>query len=107
MNFLKVEPGSDSETCHVGNQVIDIKIEEVTDIKVEVDPVLITFPVIKAEDEVSCTSAYSVNHISQICTTSYCLSCHHLFVIHMKQLHCNERILKCLENYIYIYIYIF
>jgi hypothetical protein len=53
MNLLKVEPGSDSETCHDGNQVIDVKVEEVMDIQEEEDPVLITFPAIKAEHEVS------------------------------------------------------
>jgi hypothetical protein len=56
MDSLKVECGSDSETCHDGNQVIDIKVEEITGIQAEDDPVLITFPVIKAEDEVSCLS---------------------------------------------------
>jgi hypothetical protein len=53
MDSLKVEPGSDSETCHDGNQVIDIKVE-VTDVQEEEDPVLITFPLMKTEHEVSC-----------------------------------------------------
>jgi hypothetical protein len=51
MDFMKVEPGSDSETCHDGNQVIDMKAEDVTDMQ-EDDPVLMTSPVIKAEQEV-------------------------------------------------------
>lgn len=49
--FLKIEPGSDSETCPTSydeNYVIDIKVEE--------DPVPVTFPQIKAEPEVSCIS---------------------------------------------------
>jgi hypothetical protein len=52
MDLVKVVPGSDSETCHDGNQVIDIKAEDVTDIEVDDHPVLLTCPVIKAEQEV-------------------------------------------------------
>jgi hypothetical protein len=52
MDLLKDVPGSDSETCHDGNQVIDIKSEDVADIEVDEHPVLITFPVIKVEQEV-------------------------------------------------------
>jgi hypothetical protein len=37
IDSLKVELGSYSETCNDGNQFIDIKVEEVTDIKVEED----------------------------------------------------------------------
>jgi hypothetical protein len=52
IDFLKVEPLSSNETCptssHDGNKVIDIKVEE--------DPVPITFPGIKPEHEVSCMS---------------------------------------------------
>jgi hypothetical protein len=51
--LLKVEPGSDSETCHDENQIADIKVEKVTKIQEE-DPVLRTSPVIKTEHEVSC-----------------------------------------------------
>jgi hypothetical protein len=54
MDLVKVEPGSDSETCHDGNHFIAIKVEKATDIQEEDDPVLTTFPVIKAEDVVSC-----------------------------------------------------
>jgi hypothetical protein len=52
MDLLKVEPGSDIETCHDGNQVIDIKAEIASDIQEEEDPMLIPFPVIKVQQEV-------------------------------------------------------
>jgi hypothetical protein len=52
MDLLKVEPGSDDETCHDGNHAIYIKVEDVTDIQEEEHPVLITPPLIKAEQEV-------------------------------------------------------
>jgi hypothetical protein len=62
MDLLKVVPGSYSETCltssHVGNQVTDIKVEDVTDILEEDDPISTTLPVIKAEHEVSCRSVF-------------------------------------------------
>jgi hypothetical protein len=52
MYLLKVVPASKSDTCltfpHDGFQAIDIKEEE------EEDPLSGTFPVIKAEPEVSC-----------------------------------------------------
>ncbi|KDR14294.1 uncharacterized protein LOC110834627 [Zootermopsis nevadensis] len=51
INSLKVEPGSDSEMCRDGNQVIDKRVEEVRDTTVEENPMMKTFPVIKAEDE--------------------------------------------------------
>jgi hypothetical protein len=59
INLLKVVPGSCNETYltspHDGNQVMNVKAE-VTDVPEEVeDPLLTTFPVIKAEHEVSCT----------------------------------------------------
>jgi hypothetical protein len=48
-DFMKVEPGSISETCpafsYDGDHIIDIKVEE--------DPMPINFPGIKAEHEVS------------------------------------------------------
>jgi hypothetical protein len=60
MDFLKVEPGSDSETCpassHDENQLTDIKVEEASDTQEVEDPLLITLPGIKVECEVSCTS---------------------------------------------------
>jgi hypothetical protein len=50
-------PGSYSETCITsppdGNQIIDMKVEDVTDIQVKEDPMPVTFPVIKGEQEVS------------------------------------------------------
>jgi hypothetical protein len=58
INLLKVVPGSYNETSvtssHDINQVLNIKSE------VTGDPELITFPVIKAEHEVSCTSVCSL-----------------------------------------------
>jgi hypothetical protein len=56
MEILKVEPTSCSETCVTsfdGNEAIDVKVEEVTDLQVE-DPLLVTLPVVHAEQEVSC-----------------------------------------------------
>jgi hypothetical protein len=99
MDFLKVVPGSDSETCHDGKQIINKKIE-VTGIKVEESPVLITFPVTQHEDKVHCMCVYIVNHSPQVCTTSCCLSCHHQFCCLHEKLHCNARILKSLKNYV-------
>jgi hypothetical protein len=51
MELVKVVTGSYSETCHDGNQ-IGIKDEDVTDIQEDEDPLLITSPVIKSEQEV-------------------------------------------------------
>jgi hypothetical protein len=63
INLLKVVPGSYETyftSSHDGNQVIHIKAE-VTYVPEEgEDAVLITFPVIKAEHEVSCTSVCSL-----------------------------------------------
>jgi hypothetical protein len=55
-DLLEVAPGS--EMCETssrnGNQVLNMKAEEVPDIQEEEeDPLLITFPVIKNEHEVS------------------------------------------------------
>jgi hypothetical protein len=55
-DFLKGEPDSSSETCittHDGNQVIDVKVEEVSDTQEVEDPLLTTLPEIKSEREVS------------------------------------------------------
>lgn len=62
INSLKVEPGSDSEMCRDGNQVIDKRVEEVRDTTVEENPMMKTFPVIKAEDEVSYICVFIVKH---------------------------------------------
>jgi hypothetical protein len=55
-DILKVELGSCNEacitSCHDGNEVIDIKVEEVIHAEDEEDPLLIKFPVTKGEDEV-------------------------------------------------------
>ncbi|KDR09390.1 uncharacterized protein LOC110838769 isoform X2 [Zootermopsis nevadensis] len=60
INLQEVVPDSYSETSfeasYDNNQVIDIKVEDDGGVKVEEDPVMITFPVIKAEHEVSCVS---------------------------------------------------
>lgn len=60
MELLKSEPDICNETCvassYDGNQVIDIKVEEVTCIKEEEDPQSVSSPVIKTEHEVSCMS---------------------------------------------------
>jgi hypothetical protein len=84
INLPKVVPSSYSETSltssHDDNQVIDIKAEDVTDIQEEEeeDPLLITSPVIKAENEVSCMSVYIVRHFSEIYIITCCLSHLHL-----------------------------
>lgn len=49
MDLLKVEPDSGDES-----EVIDIKVEDTTDVKQEEDPLLITLPVTDNENEVSC-----------------------------------------------------
>ena len=51
MDVLKVEPDSGDES-----EVIDIKVEDTTDVKQEEDPLLITLPVTGTEHEVSCMS---------------------------------------------------
>jgi hypothetical protein len=55
-DLLKVVPGSYNETClpPQNTNQINIKLEEVTNIQEEKDPVEITFPNIKAEQEVIC-----------------------------------------------------
>lgn len=56
VDFVKVEPGSISETSsHDGNQT-DIKVEENSDTQEVEDPLLITLPGIKVECEVSCVT---------------------------------------------------
>jgi hypothetical protein len=62
MDILKSEPGSSSEKCLMssddGNQVVSIKTEEVTDMKVEGGPGPTTPAVIKTEPAVSCMSVW-------------------------------------------------
>jgi hypothetical protein len=52
MDLIKVEPGSDGEMCDDGTQTTCIKAKNVTDMKVEEHPVIITSPLIKDEQEV-------------------------------------------------------
>jgi len=60
MDILKSEPGSCIGTCQKssddGNHFVGIKVEEVTDIKAEVDPGPTTSIGIKTEPAVSCMS---------------------------------------------------
>jgi hypothetical protein len=62
IDLLKVVPGSYSEIyltpSHDGNQVINIKVEDFVGMQEEEeeDPLLIKFPVMKSEHEVSCMS---------------------------------------------------
>jgi hypothetical protein len=53
MDSLKDAPGSYSEACHDGNEVINIK-GEVKGVQEEEVPDLSTFPVTKTQREVSC-----------------------------------------------------
>lgn len=61
--MLKVEPSLRSETCvtsHDGNEVISVQVEATDDQhEEEEDPLLISFPVIKPEHEVSSTYVIS------------------------------------------------
>jgi hypothetical protein len=51
MELLSVVPGSDSETCHDGNQDIIVK-DDVTDMQEVEQPLQVTSPLIQAEQEV-------------------------------------------------------
>jgi hypothetical protein len=68
MDLLKVVPASYSETClsssHDGNQVIDVKVEDATDIQEQEDLFLTNFSAVQTDHEVSCMSVYIVRHIS-------------------------------------------
>jgi hypothetical protein len=74
INLLEVVPGSCSETCYDRNQVINIKVEEVADVQEEEVAEPITFPVIKAEHEVSCICVCIPIHISQISCIVFLIS---------------------------------
>lgn len=57
--MLKIVFGSNSKTCHDGNQFIEVKSEdlseeEATKEEQEEDPLLIKYPVTNIEHEVSC-----------------------------------------------------
>ena len=58
MDTLQSEPGPCSGTCPMSsdnvNQGVGIKVEEVSDMKVEEDPEPTTSPLIKTEPSVSC-----------------------------------------------------
>jgi hypothetical protein len=60
LDSQKDVPGSHSEACpsspHSGDQAVDIKVEEFSDVEVRDDPAPKTFMGIKAEHEVSCVS---------------------------------------------------
>jgi len=63
LDFLKVAPGSHSDTCvpsYDGYQLNDTKVEYIADIQQAEDPLLITSPVIKSEHEVSCVCTLHV-----------------------------------------------
>jgi hypothetical protein len=82
MELLNVIPGSDSETCHHGDQDVSVKVEDVTDIQEVDQPLQVTSPLIKAEQEVrfrvQCLTNFSDIQIAYF-LTHLCLS------IHMKQ----------------------
>jgi hypothetical protein len=102
MELVKVVPGSDSETCHDGNQ-ISIKDEDVTDIEEDENPLLISSPVIKSEEEVSPCLQHLKNVLDmQIACflTCLCLS------IHMKQDPYGDWIEKNLFQNSKIYIFV-
>jgi hypothetical protein len=61
---------------HDADQAMNIKVKEDSDVEVEDDPVLISFPEIKAEPEVSCM--FTVVQITQMCRRASCLSDLHL-----------------------------
>jgi hypothetical protein len=95
MDLLEVAPGACSEiydtSSHDGNEIVSIKVEDVPDMQEEEDPLLITFPVVKDEHEVS--------HISV--TTSYILRFSYYLlsppsVCHIKLFYSDERILRTL-----------
>jgi hypothetical protein len=72
MEFVNTEPDTDNERFLTspasGSQPINIKAEE--------DPVLMTFPLMRSESEVSCM--FVVKHISQITIIIYYLRHSHL-----------------------------
>jgi hypothetical protein len=88
MDFPKVEPGLSSQILvrppysHNGNQISDIKVE-VSDNEAVQDTLIISFPEIKAEHEVSdisaCPPLVAFHNYPGLCTVfliSICLSVH-------------------------------
>jgi hypothetical protein len=91
MDLPEVLPGSGSETCHDENMVISIKAEDVTDVQEDEHPLLITFPIIKAEQEV-CVCVYTL--LDTFLKYTNCLLTFLSLSIHMKQVPFGEWILK-------------
>jgi hypothetical protein len=64
LDILKSEPGSCTATCLMssddGSEVVGIKVEGVTDIKLEEDPGQTTSTAVKTEPAVSCMSVCAV-----------------------------------------------
>jgi hypothetical protein len=79
MDMLKSEPGSCIGTCQKssddGNHFVDIKVERITDIKVEEDPGPATSIGIKPEPAVSCMSVciqisvHRTDNVQTVCRT--------------------------------------
>jgi hypothetical protein len=65
MDLLKVVPGLCGEV-HVACSHIKIEEDMSVDVQEEKDPLLVPFPIIKTEQEVSCMSVCTVTHISQM-----------------------------------------
>ncbi|XP_021930788.1 uncharacterized protein LOC110835157 isoform X3 [Zootermopsis nevadensis] len=69
MDLVKDEPDSDSDMCQDGNQVIGVKAEDVSDIKIEEHPIPITNLVMKDEQEMN---------------SEHCVSFRSLYPFHVK-----------------------
>lgn len=57
-SILEGPYGETYPACHDGDQAMNVKTEDMSATKPEVDPVPITFQKIKAEPQVSCMSLY-------------------------------------------------
>ena len=70
MDMLRFEIGPCAGTCQmsydVRNEVVGIKVEKVTDIKVEEDPEPTTSPLIETEPAVSCLCVSRFTHMAHI-----------------------------------------
>jgi hypothetical protein len=75
-NILMGPYGDTYPASHYENDAVNVKAEDVSDAEEEEDPLLLTFPDIKAEPEVSCMC--TVRQITQICRSAACLSDLHL-----------------------------
>jgi hypothetical protein len=70
-DILKVEPGLYRETCvsssHDGYEATDVKVEQISYIEEDENPVPIMFPAVKAEREVSlCWCVHCWAHFTDI-----------------------------------------